>query len=199
MMFPFFSPSVFSKKKTSHLFHHLHQSLWCDIKWFTHPNPRTLQPQQWLAKITMAASMPIVCVSKAAIFSVKSYSRNFHDIIILFSFFPKKVPQLLMRNLKKLTKERIPKAPESVIAELRPWKEWFNYKMEDIYEKIRQIERLDWTNLQICRQEFLTNRLLVITTKNDTVIAKWKWSISMMKLKNVFCLAKRLLYEINYW
>ena len=90
MMFPFFSSSVFSKKKTSHLFHHLHQSLWCDIKWFTHPNPRTLQPQQWLAKITMAASMPIVCVSKAAIFSVKSFSRNFHDIIILFSFFPPK-------------------------------------------------------------------------------------------------------------
>ena len=89
MMFPFF-PSVFSKKKTSHLFHHLHQSLWCDIKWFIHPNPRTLQPQQWLAKITMAASMPIVCVSKAAIFSVKSFSRNFHDIIILFSFFPPK-------------------------------------------------------------------------------------------------------------
>ena len=88
MMFPFFPPSVFSKKKTSHLFHHLHQSLWCD-KWFIHPNPRTLQPQQWLAKITMAASMPIVCVSKAAIFSVKSFSRNFHDIIILFSFFQK--------------------------------------------------------------------------------------------------------------
>ena len=90
MMFPFFPLSVFSKKKTSHLFHHLHQSLWCDIKWFIHPNPRTLQPQQWLAKITMAASMPIVCVSKAAIFSVKSFSRNFHQIIILFSFFPPK-------------------------------------------------------------------------------------------------------------
>ena len=87
MMFPFF-PSVFSKKKTSHLFPLLHQCLWWD-KWF-HPNPRTLQPQQWLAKITMAASMPIVCVSKAAIFSVKSFSRNFHDIIILFSFFPPK-------------------------------------------------------------------------------------------------------------
>ena len=37
----------------------------------------------------MAASMPIVCVSKAGIFSVKSFSRNFHDIIILFSFFQK--------------------------------------------------------------------------------------------------------------
>ena len=112
---------------------------------------------------------------------------------VLFSL--KKVPQPLMRNLKKLTKGRILKGPELVTAEPRPWKEWFNCKMEDIYEKIRQTELLDWTNLRICRQEFLTNRLLVITIKNAIVTAKWKWSTSMMKLKNVFCLAKKQLYN----